>query len=67
MFVVFLPSVSESDQPPVICCVGAVVCAVEEIEKSTLFGWEGVEMSPRRSKIDFIAKCLNAFVAHCSS
>ena len=27
--------------PPIQCCVGAVVCAFEEIENSTLFGGEG--------------------------
>ena len=43
-----------------------MVCAVKEIEKSTLFGGEGGKMCPRRSKIDFIAKCLNTFVAHCT-
>ena len=59
--------------PPVQCCVGAVVRAVEEIEKSTLvsffFGGGGGErgkMCPRCPKIDFIANCLNTFVAHCS-
>ena len=32
---------------------------------STLFGGRRGKMCPRRSKIDFIAKCLNTFVAHC--
>ena len=45
------------------CCVGAVVCAVEEIEKSTLFGGKegGGEMFPRREKSNFTAKCFNTF------
>ena len=31
----------DTSGPPIQCCVGAVVCAVEEIEKSTLFWGEG--------------------------
>ena len=48
------------------CCVGAVVYAVEEIEKSTLFLGKGVEMFPKRRKSKFTTKCLNTFVAHSS-
>jgi len=43
-----------------------VICAVAEIEKSTLFGGGRGEMCPRRSKTNFIAKFLNIFIAHCS-
>ena len=32
---------SDTPGPPIQCCVGAVVCAVKEIEKSTLFWGEG--------------------------
>ena len=46
-------------------CVGTVVYAVEEIEKSTLLWGKGGEMFPRRRKSNFTAKCLNTFVAHC--
>ena len=48
------------------CCVGAVVCAVEEIEKSTLFWGEGGQCDQDAQKFNFITKCLNTFVAHCS-
>ena len=33
--------ISDTPGPPIQCCVGAVVCAVEEIEKSTLFWGKG--------------------------
>ena len=43
-------------RPPIQGCVGAVVCAVEEIEISTLSGGQGVKMCARKS--NFTAKCL---------
>ena len=39
-----------------------MVCAVEEIEKSTLFWGEGGKSDQDAQKF----KCLNTFVAHCS-
>ena len=52
--------------PPIQCCVGAVVCAVQEIEKSTLSWGEGGKCDQDAQKFNFITKCLNTFVAHCS-
>ena len=43
-----------------------MVCAVEEIEKSTLFWGEGGKCDQDAQKCNFITKCLNTFVAHCS-
>ena len=51
--------------PPIQCCVGAVVCAVEEIEKSTLFWGEGGNCDQDAQKFNFITKCPNTFAAHC--
>ena len=42
-----------------------MVCAVEEIEKSTLFRGEGGKCDQDGQKFNFITKCLNTFVAHC--
>ena len=47
-------------------CVGAVVCAVKEIEKSTLFWGEGGKCDQDNQKSNFTTKCLNTLVAHCS-
>ena len=43
-----------------------MVCAVEEIEKSTLFWGEGGKCDQDAQKFNFITKCLNTFVAHWS-
>ena len=43
-----------------------MVCAVQEIEKSTLFLGEGGKCDQDAQKFNFITKCLNTFVAHCS-
>ena len=43
-----------------------MVCAVEEIEKSTLFWGEGGKCDQDAQKFNFLTKCLNTFVAHCS-
>ena len=42
-----------------------MVCAVEEIEKSTLFWGEGGKCDQDAQKFNFITKCLNTSVAHC--
>ena len=41
-----------------------MVCAVEEIEKSTLFRGKGGKCDQDGQKFNFITKCLNTFVAH---
>ena len=46
----------------VVCCVGAVVCVVEEIENC--FGGNGGKCDQDAQKSNFTTKCLNAFVAH---
>ena len=61
--ILFASSVKSS--PPIQCCVGAVVCAVKEIEKSTSFCGEGGACDQDAQKFNFIIKCLNTFVAHC--
>ena len=48
--------------PSIQCCVGAVVCAVEEIEISPLFRGEGRKICPRRSKIEFYCHCGSKFI-----
>ena len=53
--------------PSIQCCVGAVVCAVEEIEISTLFRGKGGKYVQHARKSSFNAKCLDTFDAHCSS
>ena len=41
---------------------------IQNLSKKINIFWGGRgEMCPRHSNIDFIAKCLNSFVAHCSS
>lgn len=45
--------VSDSPDPPIEYCIGGVVCAVEEIKKSALFGGEGGKMCPKCLKINF--------------
>ena len=47
--------------PSIQCCVGAVVCAVEEIEISPLFRGEGRKICPRRSKIEFYCQVSEHF------
>ena len=42
-----------------------MVCAVEEIEKSTLFWGEGGKCDQDAQKFNFSTKCLETFVAHC--
>ena len=44
-----------------------MVCAVEKIEKSTLFWGEGGKCDQDAQKFNFITKCVNTFVAHCRS
>ena len=44
-----------------------MVCAVEEIVKSTLFLGKGGKCDQDAQKFNCITKCLNTFVAHCSS
>ena len=67
--ILFASSVNSLIPParPIQCSVGAVVCAVEEIEKSTLFWGEGGKCDQDAQKFNFITKCLNTFVAHCST
>ena len=43
-----------------------MVCAVKEVENSTLFWGEGGKCDQDAQKFNFIIKCLNTFVAHCS-
>ena len=43
-----------------------MVCAVEEIEKSTLFWGKGGKCDQNAQKSNFTTKCLNTFVPHCS-
>ena len=43
-----------------------MVCAVEEIEKSTLFWGEGGNVT-KMLKNSILLQCLNTFVAHCGS
>ena len=43
-----------------------MVCAVEEIEKSTLFLGEGGKCDQNAQKSNITTKCLNTFAAHCS-
>ena len=50
---------------PIQCRDGAVVCAVEEMEKSTLFGEKRAKCDQDAQKSNFTTKCLNTFVAHC--
>ena len=45
--------------PKVQCCVGAVVCAVYEIGKSTLFSGERGECYQNAQKSNLTAICLN--------
>ena len=42
-----------------------MVCAVEQIENSTLFRGEGGKCHQDAQKFNFTTKCLNTFVAHC--
>ena len=48
--------------PSIQCCVGAVVCVVEEIENCS--GGNGGKCGQDAQKSNFTTKCLNAFVAH---
>ena len=56
-------------RPSIQCCVGAVVCAVEEIEIeiSTLFRGKERKCVQDTRNSSFIPKCLNTFDAYCSS
>ena len=42
-----------------------MVCAVEELEKSTLFWGEEGKYVQDAQKSNFTTNCLNTFVAHC--
>jgi len=58
--------ISHTPSPTIQCCIGVVVCAVLEIENSTLLGGEEVKSFQDTWKLNFVAKWCNTFVAHCS-
>lgn len=59
---------SDTPGPPIQCCVGAVVCVVQEIEKSTLLGGRrgggGGKCFQDVRKSNSTSKCLNTLVTH---
>ena len=64
-FILFASSVKSLIPPPpkkkIKCCVGAVVCAVEELEKSALFRGKGGANVPKTPKIEFYCQVSQHF------